>query len=391
MARFNVKTAALVVGLSALVGAVGVMRLVRPRLPTSDAAESSRLRFQPSVQQRRELTRLAESVSPRDPHFAPEETRNLGQAKLFTYLAHTTGERHVRLAALEAMSKAFGAGSHRRATPDEDLETVLAEHLTSKDHEVSRLAWAALQAPLMLPEPRATLPVILAALAAAPHPPEIRLRAVLALDLLRPNRRTESTLRAFESALHDPDTHVSCASLAALEHSELALKVRGDDELTRAIRASLRTLTTHADPAVRGTALQTLRTIPGAHPSEADPAALALTDDPDPYVRAQAMASLGQGPATPAAIARLLGHARDLGVAELQRPGPAPDLEMHLQVPGRRTVAEAALFSLAKLSESVESAERPRLRLPIGGPSTTEESLELAAQEAARWWASPSQ
>jgi hypothetical protein len=94
---------------------------------------------------------------------------------------------------------------------------------------------------------------------------------------------------------------------------------------------------------------------------------------------------LGRG-GKPAAVHLLIEHVGDLTLARYELRGwseldGSPGALIH-ELPGRKRVAEAALFGIASLSESLEGS--PSLKIGLGRQPTDE--LVLANAEIAKAW-----
>lgn len=341
---------------------------------------TSPLDFEPSPEQLETVAILKSRVSKENPHFSAEDSRRREHAKLFTYMAATSDEPHVVQGSLEAILVAYSSRSSKKEAPDADLEKVLLKHLASQENEILAQALAAARIPLMSEDPGDLLPAALVRLASPGHSPEKRRAALEALNLLAPRTRNEKVLACFQETLGAQEPYLIAEALFALENSALSF---GDPpgptpELSHKVRA----LTEHMDPNVRGRALSVLTTLRWlTTASERVALGMRGLSDPHPYVRALAADLLGQN-GQPEAVHALILHTQDMQVARASISYPKLDGtvgEMVHVLPGRKRVAEAALYALIALSTD-------ELALAIGGPHQSEETIRNSAQVAERWY-----
>jgi HEAT repeat protein len=346
----------------------------------SPVTQISGLAFEPSDDQRKTISLLRSRVSRENPHFSAEDARKREHAQLFTYMAATSDESHVVRSSLEAILHAYSSRSSKKQAPDADLDQVLIKHLKADDLTIVAQALQAARIPLMSEAPSDSLLAALMQLASEKETPEKRLAALEALNLLAPSMRTEAVLGCFEEALRAPEWYVVSMALFALENSALSL---GDPPgPSPALAARVTALTGHEDPAVRGRALSVLSALRWltSH-TERLTFGLRGLSDPHPYVRAVAADLLGQNE-MPEAVHALITHTRDLNEARIDVRFPRLDgslSEMVHALPGRRRVADAALYALLALSTG-------ELALTIGGPTQPEETLQQSAQIADAWY-----
>jgi hypothetical protein len=284
------------------------------------------------------------------------------------------------VATLEALGSTYAARSTRKPAPDAELERVLVKHLASKHDAVVRAALTTARVSLMTEPPQAGVVSAIVELTGKDEATSRRAAGLEALHFLRPDRRSGDVLSAFQTALDAEEPELVSLGLLALSQSGPSLA--GAPEVTRtALGERVVALLGHGNPGVRGRALLVLAELPELVTEEKRFAAgkLALLDR-EPYVCAQA-ADLLARTRKAAAIHGLIELVRDLRAARYELRGSAGVL-LH-EVPGRRRVAEAALFAIQSLGETVSGAERLTLTLR---DRYTDDPLVLENAEAARAW-----
>ena len=200
------------------------------------------------------------------------------------------------------------------------------------------------------------------------------------MHFLRPDRRSGDVLSAFQAALDAEEPELVSLGLLALSQSGPSLA--GAPEATRtALGERVIALLGHGNPGVRGRALLVLAELPELVTAEKRFASgkRGLLDR-EPYVCAQA-ADLLARTRKAAAIHGLIELVRDLRAARYELRGSSGVL-LH-EVPGRRRVAEAALFAIQSLGESVSGAERLTLTLR---DRYTDDPLVLENADATTTW-----
>ena len=360
--------------------------------PTSD------LEFEPDAAQRTTMEALRGTLSEATPEFAQEATRARANAKLFTYMAGTSEEPHVVRASLDAIQKAYSSRSSLKEAPDADLSRVLAKHLRSSQPTLALAAFEATRIPLMTDRPRPELCATLVEMTKPAEPAARRYAALEALDLIRPNQRSAEVLAAFEAALSATEPQLVSAALYALAQSGPSFDGVGH---SKTLGPTAVALTTHADGGVRGRALALLTELRGlAEPALIGLKARQMLGDGQPFVRAQAAATLEQL-REPAAIHALMAVVDDLALARhviegWQTLDGSPGQLTHV-LPGRRRVAESALFAIRSLStpeaaSSAGPADAPELPpwrslvVTLGGPAQTDELVRENAALAKAWY-----
>ena len=325
------------------------------------------------------------SVSPVGSAVVPEaHVAGSGPAGIVDTLETSRDPRAVE-AALRAVLTTYSSRSTRKPAPDAALEHALARHFRSEDGAVTRAALAAARIPLMA---EAASPELASAIASTIVPeadPARRMLALEALDLIRPDRRGAAVLAAIEQALAAPEPEVVSTALFALAHSGPSLATLSDvnrSELAERVRALL----LHPNPGVRGRALSVLAEIADFVPPDVRLAAtLRHLPDPHPYVRAEA-ANLAAQCRNASAIHALMHYVGDLAPASYDlsfvdiegRPGVAEH-----RVPGRKRVADAALFTILALSRM--QLLSTRLELTLAGSSEPDARV-LENTAIARAW-----
>jgi hypothetical protein len=367
-------------------GGYGVWRHFAREARTGDAPPSG-LEFEPNAEQRQKLEQLRARLSQSSPRFAPEDARQKANAKLFTYMAGTSEEPLVVEASLDAIQSAYSSRSSRKEAPDADLDRVLLKHLRSSRSGAASAAFRAARIPLMTEQPGAELISGLAELARTAEAPR-RLAALEALDLIRPDNRGPEVLETFESALSAREAELVSTALFALAQSEPSLRLERE-QAPRRLGSRLLALTGHSDPGVRGRALAALAELDGIAEAEAKSTQAAkLLADGHPYVRAQAADALARLGAT-WAIHRLIELVEDVSPAFYELTGWTA-LDGHAgrlvhELPGRKRVAEAALYAIQSLGASTEQAGGA-FELSLGR-SQNEGALRENAERAKAWYA----
>ena len=306
-------------------------------------------------------------------------------AKLLTHLAETSDDPRVVEASLEAISSTYAARSTRKPGPDADLERVLVKHVHAERPTTALAALTAARIALMAEQPREGVTRAIAELAAPEKPAARRYAALDALNLLRPDRRDAHVLTAFERALDAKEPHLVSLALLAVSQSGPSLALAPEANRARFAERVV-ALLGHYDPGVRGRALFALAEVASLTAAStrfgAGKRGLA---DREPYVRAQSADLLARCRES-AALHLLIEHVADLTPARYELRGwtqldGKPGLLVH-ELPGRKRVAEAALFAMQSLSESLDGS--PALTLQLGRQPTDEVVLQNA--EFARAW-----
>jgi hypothetical protein len=294
--------------------------------------------------------------------------------------AETSDDPRAIVASLEALGSTYAARSTRKPAPDAELERVLVKHLESEHDAVVRAALTTARVSLMTEPPQAGVVAAIVELTGKDEATSRRAAGLEALHSLRPDRRSGDVLSAFQTALDAEEPELVSLGLLALSQSGPSLA--GAPEVTRtALGERVVALLGHGNPGVRGRALLVLAELPELVTEEKRFAAgkHGLLDR-EPYVCAQA-ADLLARTRKAAAIHGLIEQVRDLRAARYELRGSAGVL-LH-EVPGRRRVAEAALFAIQSLGETVSGAERLTLTLR---DRYTDDPLVLENAEAAKAW-----
>lgn len=299
----------------------------------------------------------------------------------------TSAEPRAIEALLDAIPSQYAARSSRKPAPSAEVERLLVEHVGSPRAAKAVAALRAARVSLMGPEPSSAVASAITATAKADRPAARRYAALEALNLIRPNRRSSEVLAAFQGALDADEPALVSLALLALSQSGPAVEALPDEAMT-SLTDDVLELLRHYDPGVRGRALALLAEIPAllAIPRRFEAAERALLDR-DPYVRAQAADVLARC-REPAAIHRLIQHVGDLALARYELGGFArldgPTTVAH-EVPGRKRVAEAALFAIASLSEMLDGSSR--FLVSLGEGRHTDERVLEGARLARAWYA----
>jgi hypothetical protein len=306
-------------------------------------------------------------------------------AQRLTYLAETSDDPRVVEASLAAILSTYAARSTRKPGPDADLERVLVKHVKSERPTTVSAALTAARIALMAEQPREGVTSAIAELAGPESPAPRRYAALEALNQLRPDRRAAHVFAAFERALDASEPHLVSAALVALSQSGPSLEPLLEPTRAR-LAKRVEALLGHYDPGVRGSALLVLSELPSlVDPSVRFAAAKHALADRHAYVRARAADLLARC-REPGAIHLLIEHVGDLTLARYELRGwqeldGSPGTLVH-ELPGRKRMAEAALFALLSLSQPLDGTSPLTLRL--GRQPSNELVLENAA--IARSW-----
>jgi hypothetical protein len=312
-------------------------------------------------------------------------TNNFDSGSLTTW-----GMRLIRgMNGIEATSEictCFGLGSRyvarsrRKPAPDAELERVLVTHLGSEDDAVVRAALFSARLSLLTEPPRAGVVSAVVGRAGKDQPASRRALALEALSYLRPDRRS-GAWSAFQAALDAEEPELLSLGLLALSQS--GPSVDAADEATRAaLGERVTALLGHGNPGVRGRALLVLAELPAlSSEGRRFEAGLHALLDGEPYVAAQA-ADLLARTRKAAAIDRLIELVHDLRPARYELRSSSGVVNHEL--PGRRSVAEAALFAVQSLGERVGGVER--LPLTLRDRYTDDRLLLENADAAKRWY-----
>jgi hypothetical protein len=315
----------------------------------------------------------------------PAELALGSDPKLLTRLAETTDDPRVVEATFAAILSTYASRSTRKPAPDEALSRAIVKHVSSERTSSVRAALNAARIPLMTAEPSETVTRAVVALAAPERDSARRYAAIETLNLIRPNRRDEAVLRAFESALDAKEPHLVAVALLALSQSRASVEAAAATTRER-LASRVGVLLGHHDAGVRGHALLVLSEIPSLETAATRyRAALRALSDREPYVRGRAADLLTRG-RDPAAIHVLIEHVQDLAPARYEQRGwtelGGREGVLVQEVPGRKRVADAALFGIAALAETLPGG---RLVLTLGG-SPASDAVVLQNAELARTW-----
>jgi hypothetical protein len=317
---------------------------------------------------------------------SPAELTNGTDPKLLSRLAESSDDPRVVEASFAAILSTYASRSTRKPAPDPELSRAIVKHVRSQRASSARAALNAARIPLMTAEPSETVTAAVVALAAPERDSARRHAALETLNLIRPNRRNETVLLAFEGALDAKEPHLVAMALLALSQSRASVEAAPATTRER-VGKRVVALLGHHDAGVRGHSLLVLSEIQSLETAATRyRAALRALSDRDPYVRARAADLLARG-REPAAIHALIEHVHDLAPARYELRGwselDGSEGALVLELPGRRRVADAALFAIVTLGEMLRDAGR--LQLTLGrGPASDAVVLENA--ELARNW-----
>jgi hypothetical protein len=298
-------------------------------------------------------------------------------------LAADSDDPAVVEAAFSSILSTHAARSTKKPGSDAELERAIAKHVKSARASTALAALGAARVPLMSAEPSELVTNAIVEVASPDQPPARRYAGLDALNLIRPSRRSENVLAAFESALDAAEPELVSFALLALSQSRASLET-AQKALRSRLAARVLELLGHADPGVRGHALLVLAEVPALVPAEARAAlGRTATTDSAAFVRARAADLLARC-GDPSAMHALIGLVADLAPARYELRGftrldGSAGVLVH-ELPGRKHVAEAALFALVTLSERVDGTRPLALTLPerTAAPAELLQSAEIA-------------
>ncbi len=257
---------------------------------TAEAAPISfivQIGFRPTPKQQEHIDALLTKVDKESARFSNKELNRRANAPLFTYVAATkTDPLYVR-AALSAMHVAYSTHSKRKATPDADYEAVVKYYLKSDNDAIVAAALLAARTGISGQDGLAGLiePVIDLG-ARYPDGPG-RFALIQTLQAVTASKRTEPLMAVYRNSLTSEHPYVQSAALQALYRS-----TRTINEPT-SVKEQALALLAHADPGVRGRAVELLGAIGGDDKSVIASVSKSL-DDSSGFVRAQACSALAR-------------------------------------------------------------------------------------------------
>jgi hypothetical protein len=381
----------------ALLGVLLFLAQQRQQAPPPPAQKW--LEFEPDAAQKKKLAELLAMLAPGATRFPNEARRDFENAKLFMYMAGTSEQGPVVLASLDAIRYGYSPRGSKKAKPDRDLEKVLVKRLHSPEPAQVQAAFTAAPVALMAQQPEGELLETLLELVRSDSP-ALRWAALESLDLLPPDSRPVAVLEAILRATEDTPAF-AVRALRALRQSRPTLN--GQPELKERARARAWLLSSHDDPGLRGSALQALVDLDPNSPGEISDLARKSITDPHPYVRGMAAAGLSVGTlGRESDVHLLMPLTNDFAEAVATLTGPVAldgkAVELLLNVPGRRLVAESALFSVQRLAmgpppgtpvpdQSPIAWKEPPV-LTIGGRVSGLELVEQNAVKMREWYQS---
>lgn len=318
------------------------------------------------------------------------DTRTVENAPLFLTMAAHDEDDNVVAASLRAMESLYRARGARldeakNVRVDEDYKAVVIARL---DSEVDQVLGNAIRASARLVSPApdirdAETARKLAALAASDRP-EVRYAALNVLRRARDWSRDPELAAPYLAALDAEEAHIVSTALFALNGHTRDL----DRDL---IKSKLESLTAHADPGVRGRAIQVLSSLPGlrdeALKAEIGARAETMLEDANPFVRSMAARAVGRLDRVEA-IPRLLEMLDDderntydiTGWASLD----GSRARVHHDGSAWSRVDDAALSALSRINPGDR-----RLRFEYNRPSheDVEGGITRASAEARAWYA----
>jgi HEAT repeats len=339
-----------------------------------EAPPNVNVSFKLTGKEKQKLNRLYKGLKGKNLNFPKKEAARKQNARLFTYAAATATKHQRIVAGLSAMRLSYGPG---KAKVDADFANVVAYHLKSKDPIVLQKAFVAAGVGLQGLGAKTPLLAEVLSVGAQQSSSAGRLAALSALRNLAADQHTEETVQLFAASLGDKEPSVVASALSGLSQASAAVKTAAP------IVEQTLPLAKHADPAVRGLAIEVLGKIAGDRP-ETTATALAALSDTHPFVRASAcnaLGSVGQASAIHALVPLVEDGASshyELGGWK-QLSGKPSSIEF--EASPLRTVSDAAQRAVATLSAG-------GLKLEPVAKQETAAGLKRNADATKAWYAS---
>jgi hypothetical protein len=322
---------------------------------SADAAPASRIQLELDAAQKQAARQLAGKL--RGGRFPGDVIRDPANAKLFLYLAATSEEPELIVAALQAMKMAYTlrAGPRALAHADDDYAAVVAAYLRSDNTKIQAQAIEAAAHSVRGPKP--SRPVIdeLVVIGTSHAHPGARAQAVALVQLVKDFAKDPKIAAALLQALDDKEAYVVSRALEGLRTWAANLPTQ-DRFLAKA-----RQLIAHDNSAVRGRAAELAGRL-GADTQGLVEQLVPLLDEKDPFVRSSAALALGHLGHLPSAhrIVKLLSDKEDNTYVFC----------CYTSLAGRKTrvahrgstwpqVRDAAINALARLSTRTEERFMP--------------------------------
>lgn len=339
-----------------------------------EAPPNVNVSFKLSGKEKQKLGRLYKAIKGKTVNFPKKEASRKQNARLFTYAAATSTKPERVIAALSAMRRSHGPG---KAKVDADFANVVAYHLKSKDPRVLQHALGAAALGLHGLGSKTPLLAEVINVGAQPSSSAARFLALNTLRSLAADQHTEATVQLFTTSLEDKEPSVVASALSGLIQASAAVKTAAP------IVEKTLPLAKHADPGVRGLAIEVLGKIAGDRP-DTTATALAALSDTHPFVRASAcnaLGSVGQASAIHALVPLVedgaSSHYELGGWKQLSgKPGTA-----EFEASPLRTVSDAAQRAVATLSAG-------GLKLEPVAKHDTAAGLKHNADATKAWYAS---
>lgn len=304
-------------------------------------------------------------------------------AHAFVYLAATSESPELTLAALGAMRMAFTGSSKSKTqtTVDARYHKTVVAHLTSPNPKIQAAAIKAARSSVNGSAPDAGVVATLTKLANAHEKPEGKLAALDALARASSFGRDANSIRPFVSALEAKEATVVSR---ALFHLAQKLMLVPDKNM---IQLKLEGLLTHANPGVRGRAIDALSRL-GVRKDKRR-LALAkligpLLEDENNFVKAKAcraLAMLRHARSIRRIILLVDNHEKDTYVIEgFKNLDGSPGRLQH-NGSGWSRVSDAALGAIRMLSANAPKRFKYEIRA-----RNVDEDLRKAATEAKAWF-----
>ncbi len=251
---------------------------------SAEAPAGIELTYKLSPEQLKQAEDLVKKVDEKNWRFPPKQANQTKNARIFTYLAATSEQPEVVGAALQGMYSSYSSHSKRKEKPDEDFAKVVIKHLDSKDDKLVARALRAARTGMSGKEGNSELVKKVVSLADRYKSGAGRYALIDALRVVGFDLRNDELMAVFESSLQDEQPYVLSYALQALYRATRSIKNKD------AVKARALELAKHADPGVRGRALELLGSISRNDEAVRNVVLAALSDE-HPYVRSEAAES----------------------------------------------------------------------------------------------------
>lgn len=245
------------------------------------------LKFSPDDAQQKAIEGLLGKLNRETLRFPSKDTNVPENARLFTYLAATSNDKDVVAAALSAMYGAYSSHSKRKAQPDADFVAVVKHHLGSEDPNIAVRAFLAARTAISGKDGSPEIIAEVVKLADRYPSGAGRYTIIDTLRVVSAQNRNEQLMKIFTESLDAKETYVVSYALQALYRSTRSIEEKS------ALKAKAFELAKHADPGVRGRAIELLGAL-GKDDPEVLKLVLGALGDESAYVRSEASESIAR-------------------------------------------------------------------------------------------------